>query len=242
MSKDKLLQHQLLKFTKASRQHCVGLAEAFKWNELYDYLKKFDLTLLQFRSLEHIDFVYKQNGIYLAPVSEFNDEFDCCWVPEHTRQEWFSKIRHILNHTSDNLTIHGVMGYRVKENFTNHLHVACFSEKSNLTNLKMWYYYANRYRGICLEYDIADIVEAIEHFNDECKKCLQNNIGVSSEHLNRYVRRIVLAPVIYTKSVNNNVSTNYANVSNISDKRSAIQKDNYITLCAKHKCWQDERE
>ena len=42
----------------------------------------------------------------------------------------------------------------------NNVFVACFSEKENLTSLRMWAYYANYHKGFCLEYDFREMNRA----------------------------------------------------------------------------------
>ena len=71
-------------------------------------------------------------------------------VPE---QRIFARIKYLLG----NILRHHGFGYKI----------ACFSERKN--SIPMWAYYADRHRGICLEYDVSRLPPESELRQAFCK-------------------------------------------------------------------------
>lgn len=112
-------------------------------------------------------------AVWLSSPNEFNDPFDCVINVDYEKQlkigvsdvleEIFGKENReqllarmnedIHNKASEISTV--LKG--VDSSVTNNVFVACFSEKENLTSLRMWAHYANFHKGFCLEYDFCEM-------------------------------------------------------------------------------------
>jgi Protein of unknown function (DUF2971) len=116
-----------------------------------------------------------RNGIYFAAPSGFNDPFDCSVTPqieEVTRIELQAVRSRLLEEPEHSealrrqiekqgarkwkelLTVRGrkVLDDAIKK-FSTSRGVACFSEDNS--NLLLWAHYADKYRGVCLEFDTS---------------------------------------------------------------------------------------
>ena len=118
----------------------------------------------------------KEKAMWLSSPNEFNDPFDCAINADYERE-----LQEVSLKVLENLFGKGVAkqllegkGALIQEkakeirealrdqdsSVANNVFVACFSEKENLTSLRMWAYYANYHKGFCLEYDFCEMNRA----------------------------------------------------------------------------------
>lgn len=129
------------------KQHCINLAKKGKYKEILQYLKEKDFTIIKFVKNDKYIENNCNNNVYLNCVNNFNDKFDCCFKIPSIFYDFFN----IKNSYQINDTIEHSL-QEIKEKYF----ASCFSESSNLGNLKMWYLY-NNYHGVCLEYSIKKL-------------------------------------------------------------------------------------
>lgn len=136
--------------------------------------RKIPESLYRFASFDadkHYEELIRDNRLYFAQPSEFNDPFECKIAPDftlYTREIWQSVYRkladeeialnrepffgEIINQDIDYMLEnpkHHIESFRSMFNLL--LGICCFSEKKD--NLLMWAHYAKGHRGICLEFN-----------------------------------------------------------------------------------------
>lgn len=115
----------------------------------------------------------KEKAVWLSSPNEFNDPFDCAINVDYEReiQEESSKaLENLFGKEMAKQILDGadaIIQEKAKEireafrdqdsSVANNVFVACFSEKENLSSLRMWAYYANYHKGFCLEYDFCEM-------------------------------------------------------------------------------------
>lgn len=87
----------------------------------------------------------EKSEIWLSTPSSFNDPFDCA-LDLYLDENNFG-IDDILEDSIQKKCLG-------KEQYRNTVCIRCFSEVDNLTSLRMWGYYADNHKGICLEYEM----------------------------------------------------------------------------------------
>lgn len=126
--------------------------------------------------LQHI----KEQSIWLASPSNFNDPFDCAINIDYKRvaksiQDSLlgsivggTKADIIRNSNLGKLTL-GEVVRRFENNMSQthkkteeSIYVTCFSEPENLYSLRMWGHYANSHCGVCAEYEFDTVKNICE--------------------------------------------------------------------------------
>lgn len=148
--------------------------------------------------------------VFLANPETFNDPFD--------GQYWYSDGK-ILSHSKGNEFakeyIYGTLQeYMNADNqrLRNNVRIASFSQKNN--NMPMWNHYANRNRGVCLEYDMSDF------------EYIEGKLNLNGEQ-----REVSLLPVLYVSNSNDYY---------LASKQKEL--DDTIACLIKHKDWSYEEE
>lgn len=104
--------------------------------------------------------------IFLSPTRDFNDIFDS--KPVFIKNQAINPKAGMTEYLYSLAQQGKDMGYwdeskqlksELSDTYREMLKVACFSE--NNKNIPMWYFYANKYKGICIEYDIKDYKEKV---------------------------------------------------------------------------------
>lgn len=147
-----------MKIPEDPKHICISLARQGKYDEILDYLIDCDFSIIRFVSSG--DYLLRNccdNQIYLGPASGFNDKFDCCWK---FPQEVASVFKEAHWDLEDELFKQACNKAANKEK--ENLFVACFSDKCNLSNPKMWDLYAKNYTGACLEYKISNLASVLK--------------------------------------------------------------------------------
>lgn len=121
---------------------------------------------------EYTIFEILQGYIFLSSPSSLNDPYDCnAYLSDTPLSISFSSNFIILKHEAteslneeiknlkkeelDSIISTGAMNYR-KKTINEKLKISCFTTKND--NLSMWDHYANKHKGICIEYDFENIV------------------------------------------------------------------------------------
>lgn len=193
------------------KQHCINLAKKGRYKEILQYLKEKDFTIIKFVKNDKYIENNCNNNVYLNCVNNFNDKFDCCFkIPDI-----FYNFFNIKNSYQINDTIKHSLQEIKEKYFT-----SCFSESSNLENLKMWYLY-NNYHGVCLEYSIKKLACVLL-----CENIIINTINAYNLNHKSY---IYLAPIEYCFT---------PGVTTLED----LDKSFYSIIYKKYPYWQDELE
>lgn len=140
---------------------------------------KFPAYLYKFRSIETLNKILDNNGLWFARPSSFNDPFDCQIEIDtnNTFEEiinyFFSlreyKIDGYQKLTNDLIEVRAKEYYENPEKFKqfingimsaslNNLGVCCFVKEPPL-NILMWSHYANSHQGVCLKFSVLNDLE-----------------------------------------------------------------------------------
>ena len=99
----------------------------------------------------------KQKNIWLSNASSFNDPFDCAYLVNKRSKEVYPEAEsekalkeYLEQQEADRAS-------RIK---TNSSFVACFSEICNSS--AMWGYYADNHKGLCIGYDLVELIEKFD--------------------------------------------------------------------------------
>lgn len=94
-------------------------------------------------------------NVFLARPDSFDDVFDSQYIylesptiPYLKSEEEFARDM-IIDNLQDRLVMDRNAYYQ------NVLRISCFT--TDCENVPMWYYYANKHKGLCFEYDISDL-------------------------------------------------------------------------------------
>lgn len=133
-------------------------------NELRPQVGAFPKSFFRYRTIcEYTDEEIKKGTVHLSNPCKFDDIFDSkCYIdedgPGDTVVENYLKGKAIaeqipaLQPNVDNLDKYFSS---VDEEIDKMLRIACFTQKND--NIPMWYYYADKHKGICIEYDISTL-------------------------------------------------------------------------------------
>ena len=157
----------------------------------------------------------RESKIWLSSPHYLNDPSDCVMNIDYqsTMQKQamevceslfgFEIARSLLNNPNSTEIIKNaadkVRGKLADEDrvITDNVFLACFSEQSNISSLRMWGYYANSHRGFCLEYDIEKILKTIDCMPVAYKK--QYSLSPDTE-TDKEIRDFTLK-IAYTKAL-----------------------------------------
>ncbi len=114
-----------------------------------------------------------KNHIYLCKPEKLDDIYDCRFVipdlDEAASLEKASVAYDFLKFCADKFTDNEEINKNIRayeahfekiNTFANdYFRIACFTENNN--NVPMWYYYAKKHTGICIEYDVSSTIEPL---------------------------------------------------------------------------------
>lgn len=121
-----------------------------KVDEVADLImKNAPQSLLKFSSIDFKDgnSVYletiKKSEIWLSNPNEFNDPFDCAML---------------IGNENINVNDIEIKTAKVFDSIKRRVYISCFAEPKLLKKPLMWSHYAEKHKGICLEYDFSEII------------------------------------------------------------------------------------
>ncbi|MBP3870421.1 MAG: DUF2971 domain-containing protein [Faecalicoccus sp.] len=139
------------------RENIFEIAE----NELKPQVGRFPKSFFRYREINKYTDQEILNGIvHLSSPDKFDDIFDSkCYIDEDglgdivmTNYMNSKAIAKNIPGMQDVVVGHEKYFESVNKKIDNLLRIACFTQKND--NIPMWYYYANKHKGICIEYDI----------------------------------------------------------------------------------------
>lgn len=173
----------------------LNLVQEHEEYKIFSYIQSIPLDVCRFIGMnEYLEVNCTKFEIALNDVMRLNDKFDCCAV----LPKCISGIKYVFDNKGLDVQLkkcnyHG----RIEDIFENlqnenkkKFALASFTDKSNLYNCKMWYYYASNYKGACLVYDLQILVKVL-----------------LMEMLKDYSTRLIILPVKYTNKLKENCGT-----------------------------------
>lgn len=130
------------KFYKAYTKQQSSVIASLLYEKAPSSLLKFSKIDFKNGDSVYLDTVLN-NEIWLSNPKEFNDPFDCAMLIEDEA----------MDHNEIEIS-----KAKVFDSIKQNIFISCFSEKGLLDKPLMWAHYAESHKGICLEYDFAEIV------------------------------------------------------------------------------------
>jgi hypothetical protein len=138
-------------------------------NELRHCITNIPKNFFRYRRIcEHTDAEIIEGQVYLSNPKGFDDVFDSkCYIDNNgvgdaVIENYLSSVN-IAQSVPD---YYGVVKKQdeyfqaVNDEIYRRLRIGCFTQKND--NVPMWYYYANKHTGICIEYDFSELKSFVE--------------------------------------------------------------------------------